>query len=405
MTRCHIIFFDKNLKKLSSRRIRLGLEEPPTAADGSNIKPKIIVYKSYIYVFYPFNSCIRHKIDPNTMTIAPGPEKFETKDLIDMAILSVHKRSLLLAENKKAEFLFINTRNKIVSSDKWNPSKPESVPMDFETTNTYYEVDKFVYSGFDNFVVRSRVVGNYYYLKKGETTTERSTLKMGKIPAFESGLSERPLFIENQSQIYSFYRDSNNKKKGMAFLKGSYVGANQIFLRVDGDVHGVSLPFYGDISKHRILMKKSLTQTAKDEKNNNSNGSDIIHIYCDYLFAQIYCKKFPDVKQMKINVEVEGEIIYSLDIIKASEVKNIPNTKPVEVPTKDSEERRPYLLLFLMACCLIGALPVVILCMANKEWISNLTGFGKLGGDADGGRSGSNMSVLTTRMRDNTESF
>lgn len=128
----YIFNYKDDLSIISTQKVTLGPVNPPKGIDGSKVHPSIFLYKSKIYMFYPFNFILRYTIDPYTSQINTElkPEKIETKELIDFGILAASKRSIIDSKNKPIDFLFITSNNKLLGGSTWEDTK--SIPINVD---------------------------------------------------------------------------------------------------------------------------------------------------------------------------------------------------------------------------------------------------------------------------------
>lgn len=208
------------------------------------------MYSHYIFIFYPKMNIIRYSIDKVTHKIdQTSIINKKIQKMIDFAILPPYKNPL----NNKEVYMYIRNDNKIVATGDWTSDSVSLITIDGEVS----KYDKFQYSGFSNFLVRSSSPEiEYHYIST--SPSEESKVSFVKIPPpLKQPLktSDKILFVENRDMIYFIYQEQSSNQLAMdSYVKGSQLGRNFIDYTTQGVVLGVSMPYKRHISKHRILM-------------------------------------------------------------------------------------------------------------------------------------------------------
>lgn len=114
--------------------------------------------------------------------------------------------------------------------------------------------------------------------------------------------------------------------------------------------------------------------------------SDIVQVYCDYLFSSIYCKSMPEVMKNGLNIETQG-ILYKVNIVEVEgnvKPKNTDdgknnNDSKVIIPGKKESfiiSRRYFIVLMSFTCIMLVIIPLIIIAMYNKKHLINYFNFG-----------------------------
>lgn len=96
-------------------------------------------------------------------------------------------------------------------------------------------------------------INKFYYI--GQDAKDTNKIDLFSVPKVnQSPINSTMRVIENQNMIYSIYYNATTKMTLESYVKGSELGANEIWHSTNGKVVGVSMPYRNHISKHRLII-------------------------------------------------------------------------------------------------------------------------------------------------------
>ena len=312
---------------------------PLKMKNGPKRDDKVFLYDNKLYVFTPRNNITEITFD----------EQYKQKDvkfnpvhssIFDFAIT----RDKFMTQNDEQDiFLFMGDDRILIESPSFNPKDPKAKEI-----FTKVKLEKFLYSGFSNFIVRekshSHIDDSFYYLK----TSSDSVLRLDQIPSVDRKIRKEISFVENDNLIYYIYNDSRLGKYVDVFSKGSQLGTNEMVKRQNDEVVGVSLGYNTDFTQNKIIIS-----TVVDNK------TVLNKVYSVYLSSGLYC--VPGRERGKETVQVEAKGI-TFDVTINLGAKNTFSMKE-NGPDSKTKKTSYFVIIFALFSIIIVVVGVAYVCM------------------------------------------